>query len=75
MTVFISYRHSDRNVAFGINEYLQRSGIPTYMDVLDPESQSTENITEVITKNIAKSTHLIAVISQETAQSWWVPFE
>ncbi|MCZ5858580.1 toll/interleukin-1 receptor domain-containing protein [Vibrio parahaemolyticus] len=75
MTVFISYRHSDRSVALGINEYLKRSGISTYMDVLDPESQSTENITEVITKNIAKSTHLIAVISRETAQSWWVPFE
>lgn len=75
MTVFISYRHSDREEAAQINNKLRYAGINTYMDVLDPESQTTENITEVITKNIARSSHLIAVISKQTAQSWWVPFE
>lgn len=75
MTVFISYRHSDRAEATQINSMLKHAGINTYMDVLDPESQTTENITEVITKNIARSSHLIAVISKQTAQSWWVPFE
>lgn len=75
MTVFISYRHSDREEAAQINTKLRYAGINTYMDVLDPESQTTENITAVITKNIARATHLIAVISKQTAQSWWVPFE
>jgi len=75
MTVFISYRHSDREKAAQINSRLIAAGINTYMDVLDPESQTTQNITEVITKNIARASHLIAVISKQTAQSWWVPFE
>ena len=75
MTVFISYRHSDRDVAVRINSQLINAGINTYMDVFDSESQSTQNITAVITRNIADSTHLIAVISGETAKSWWVPFE
>lgn len=75
MTVFISYRHSDRSCAIEIDNYLRRSGIETYLDVLDPESQTSRNITEVITKNIARSTHMIAVISHDTAKSWWVPFE
>jgi hypothetical protein len=75
MSVFISYKHVDRTLAFQINQRLNDSGIKTYLDVLDSESQSTENITEVITKNIAECTHLIAIVSGQTASSWWVPFE
>ena len=75
MSVFISYKHLDRNLALQIDERLKINGIKTYLDVLDAESQSTESITTVITKNITMCTHLIAVVSKETATSWWVPFE
>jgi hypothetical protein len=75
MSVFISYKHVDRDLAMRINNRLKLEGIKTYLDVLDNESQSTENITAVITKNIAECTHLIAVVSHQTASSWWVPFE
>ncbi|MHC8316485.1 toll/interleukin-1 receptor domain-containing protein [Pseudomonas sp. LB3P31] len=75
MPVFISYRHVDRVHAMSINSRLIQAGIKTYLDVLDPESQTTEDITEVITRNINESTHLLAVVSERTAQSWWVPFE
>lgn len=75
MTVFISHRHSDTTQALSISSYLKEHGIRTYLDVLDPESQTTDNITAVITKNIASCTHLIAVMSHDTAKSWWVPFE
>lgn len=75
MTVFISYRHTDRDKALAINEKLKRENIPTYLDVLDPESQTTDDITSIITRNIVRCTHLIAVISSATTLSWWVPFE
>lgn len=75
MPVFISYRHTDRPIAFAINARLHQADIKTYLDVLDVESQSTDDITGVITRNITECTHLIAVVSQTTAQSWWVPFE
>jgi hypothetical protein len=75
MSVFISYKHLDRDLAIRIDYRLKQAGIKTYLDVLDLESQSTENITTVITKNIAMCTHLIAVVSKDTASSWWVPFE
>lgn len=75
MTVFISYRHTDRAQAMTINDRLIKEGISTYLDVLDIESQSTDDITSVITRRISESTHLIAVVSSQTAQSWWVPFE
>lgn len=75
MPVFISYKHLDRKIAMYINEMLTESGIKTYIDVLDEESKNTTDITDVITKNISNCTHLIAVISEKTASSWWVPFE
>ncbi|WP_308723947.1 toll/interleukin-1 receptor domain-containing protein [Metapseudomonas otitidis] len=75
MAVFISYRHSDRDVALAINEKFRIKGIKTYIDVLDAESSSTDDITAVITDRIASCSHLLAVVSQDTAKSWWVPFE
>jgi hypothetical protein len=75
MPVFISYRHTDRIQAMAINARLKQANIKTYLDVLDTESQQTDDITTVITRNITECTHLLAVVSQETAMSWWVPFE
>ncbi|PTT60867.1 molecular chaperone Tir, partial [Pseudomonas sp. HMWF007] len=75
MPVFISYRHTDRDQAIEINSRLKKANINTYLDVLDAESQSTEDITAVITRNITQCTHLLAVVSERTALSWWVPFE
>ncbi|MVW89885.1 toll/interleukin-1 receptor domain-containing protein [Pseudomonas sp. PB101] len=75
MPVFISYRHMDRAYAININTRLIQANIKTYLDVLDPESQTTDDITGVITRNISECTHLLAVVSERTARSWWVPFE
>ncbi|MGY3176197.1 hypothetical protein ACVWYU_005626 [Pseudomonas sp. TE12234] len=75
MPVFISYRHMDRPYAMNINSRLMQANIKTYLDVLDPESQTTDDITGVITRNISECTHLLAVVSEKTALSWWVPFE
>ncbi|WP_085746497.1 toll/interleukin-1 receptor domain-containing protein [Pseudomonas sp. R45(2017)] len=75
MPVFISYRHGDRAQAIAINSRLVLANIKTYLDVLDPESQTTDDITGVITRNITECSHLLAVVSEKTALSWWVPFE
>ncbi len=75
MPVFISYRHLDREKAVEIANKLRANDINYYLDVIDEESKSTDDITYVITKNIKKSTHLLAVISPNTNGSWWVPFE
>lgn len=75
MPVFISYRHTDRLQAMAINARLSQANIKTYIDVLDAESQTTDDITGVITRRITECTHLLAVVSEQTARSWWVPFE
>jgi hypothetical protein len=73
--VFISHKKQDSHTAQYIQQQLTLNDIESYLDITDPESMKADNITEVITRNIKKSTHLIAVISDITQQSWWVPFE
>ena len=75
MPVFISYRHTDRSIAMDINQRLKRHGIITYLDVLDAESHTTDDITAVISEKMRACSHLIALVSRSTAESWWVPFE
>ena len=54
MPVFISYRHTDRDHAFKIDQRLKVAGIKTYLDVLDEESrQGADEITDIITKESA----------------------
>ena len=60
MPVFISYRHMDRAYAININTRLMQANIKTYLDALDAESQTTDDITGVITRNIRECTHLLA---------------
>lgn len=75
MPVFISYRHKDRETALVVDYIMKQNGIKTYLDVLDSQSQTTDQITEVITARMKDCTHLIAVVSENTEGSWWVPFE
>lgn len=75
MPIFISYRHTDRMKALEISKKFDINNITYYLDVIDEESKNTDDITNVITKNIQRCTHLLAIISKNTNGSWWVPFE
>lgn len=75
MPVFISHKDSDSRSALSISHFLTVRGVKNYVDVLDKSTQSTDDITNLITRRIGECTHLIAVMSTETAKSWWVPFE
>jgi hypothetical protein len=76
MPVFISYRHQDRLDAFIINERLKLEGIPTHLDLFDIDAQqTTDDISGQVSRNLGSSTHLIAVLSRDNADIWWVPFQ
>jgi len=75
MPVFISHRRADTSTALRVDNRLKSHGIQTYLDVLDPTLQSAENVTQQILAGLAPCTHLMAIVSTETAGSWWVPFE
>ena len=75
MPVFISHKSVDKPAALEIASYLRTRGVQSYVDVLDPQLQSTDDITSVIVTRVRKCTHLMAVTSSNTISSWWVPFE
>jgi len=75
MPVFISHKYEDKQSALQISDYLRRRGVFSYVDVLDPTLKATDDITKTIMERISLCTHLMAVVSQYTEKSWWVPFE
>lgn len=75
MPVFISHKKEDEQSALRISAYLKQHSICSYVDVLDPTLQTTDDITKTLMGRISLCSHLMAVVSQYTEKSWWVPFE
>jgi hypothetical protein len=75
MPVFITYRHIDRPHAILIHNRLMQANIRTCLEVLDPESQTTDDISGLITRNVGENSHLLALVSDKSALAWWVPFQ
>jgi hypothetical protein len=75
MPVFISHKREDTKQAEAIKNYLSFYKIECYIDVTDPLIQTTDDLTALLMKRVKACTHLMAVVSTYTTQSWWVPFE
>ncbi|TDF85159.1 TIR domain-containing protein [Pseudomonas sp. H9] len=76
MPVVISYRHQHRLDAYVISERLKLEGIATHLDLFDGDAGHTaDDISGLLCSNIRSCTHLITVLSQENADTWWVPFQ
>lgn len=79
--VFISYQKDDRDAALKVGEYIEQSGVGVYIDVYDTDlkfskqKSNPKEITNLILKGINNSSHMLAIISPNTIQSKWVPFE
>lgn len=76
MPVFISHRTADdakaQALAFRLYTY---HNIKCYLDDFDPEARTTHEITNLILGRINMCTHLMALVTNATVGSWWVPFE
>jgi hypothetical protein len=75
MPVFLSHKREDEIKTLEIANYLRQNDIICYVDVLDPTLQTTDDITSKLIYWIGMCTHLMAVVSERTTVSWWVPFE
>ena len=75
MPVFISHKLEDKELALRMSQYLKSQGVSTYVDVLDPTLKTTDDITRTIIERLKQCTHLMALVSNFTERSWWVPFE
>ena len=73
--VFISHKKADRTDAISIAAYLKNRGVICYVDEFDPSLQKTDDITNAIMDRVRSCSHLMAIVSENTNNSWWVPFE
>lgn len=76
MPVFISHRTADDAKAQALaRRLLTRHNIRCYLDHFDPEARSTSEITSLIVGRINLCTHLMALVTDATVGSWWVPLK
>lgn len=75
MPVFISHRTADDRIAREVYERLTKThGITCYLDDLDKQT-ATQHITALIVSRLRQCTNLLAIVTENTRGSWWVPFE
>ncbi|HYE33861.1 toll/interleukin-1 receptor domain-containing protein [Methylocaldum sp.] len=77
MKVFISHQKVDSELAGGIAKRLHETHqIECYLDIIDPNaSQAGDELGEHLRNELGKCTQLMAVVSENTKSSWWVPWE
>ena len=78
MPVFISHRSADdviaKNVAYRLKNI---HGITCYLDDIDDRLRkvSPQELTKILVDMVNKCTNLLAVVTENTTGSWWVPYE
>lgn len=76
MKVFLAHKLEDRGHAEAVAQRLKtKHGVAYYLDVHDPDSKSVEDIAEHLREHMDSCTNLMAVVSEKTKASWWVPWE
>jgi TIR domain len=79
--VFISYKGDDRSAAKIVAELLKAADVDVYFDEFDTMltvanlANDHVSVVKFIEDGVKISTHVLAVISNKTKESWWVPFE
>lgn len=75
--VFISHQKKDSVRASRIASRLwDLHQIDTYLDVIDPTiAKSGEALADYVHWKLGECTQLLAVVSEATKSSWWVPWE
>ena len=78
MPVFISHRTADNEIAQRVAQRLTYHIITVYIDDIDQELrrlEGTSAITGLLVQRVNACTNLLAIVTQNTQGSWWVPFE
>ncbi|MCW5775356.1 MAG: toll/interleukin-1 receptor domain-containing protein [Phycisphaeraceae bacterium] len=75
MKVFVSHKQEDSAAATRVADRLRTNRADVYLDVIDTSKPRGEDLTEYLRERLAQCTHLMAVVSEVTKVSWWVPWE
>ena len=73
---FISHKGNDLTLAAEAGEILYRHGLHGYLDVWDPKVDGdSAELEEYLRQVIRETPSILAVVTEHTSTSWWVPFE
>ena len=76
MKVFISHQRADSTLAGNVALRLKPIIRSIALDLIDPEASKTgDKLGEHLREQLGLCTQLLAVVSQNTKSSWWVPWE
>ncbi|MCA9125067.1 MAG: toll/interleukin-1 receptor domain-containing protein [Planctomycetaceae bacterium] len=77
MRVFISHKNEDSETAGRIAYRLRTVHlVECYLDVFDPHASKTgDDLGDYLRNVLQQCTELMAVVSEATKESWWVPWE
>lgn len=75
MKVFVSHKQEDSAAAARVAERLRANRADVYLDVIDTSKPHGEDLTDYLREKLAQCSHLMAVVSEVTKLSWWVPWE
>ena len=74
--VFISHKGDDMDLAEDIGDTLHSNGIQGYLDMWDPAVDGDSPELEDHLRNVIRFTpSILAVVTENTPLSWWVPYE
>ena len=74
--VFVSHKSDDREQAEEVAIKIAKCGLTAYLDIWDPNVDGDgPELVDYINAVISCCNSLIAVISRNTVNSWWVPLE
>ncbi len=79
--IFLSHINIDKEAAIAIGDFITDRGIDIYLDVYDECLREAAGagdagwITDCIEKGLSRCTHMMCIVSEDTKNSWWVPYE
>lgn len=74
MPVSILYCRTDLAAALAISEHLRLEGVTTCLEAIDTPADDACTVSARVRRNLHDCTHLIALVSSNTCNAWWVPF-
>jgi len=74
--VFISHKNTDALLAEKVARRVRTNGLETYLDTIDDALvKDGPELADVLLARMGQCQQLIAVVSSQTRDSWWVPWE
>ena len=74
--IFISHKGDDMELAVEVGGLIHVCGLNGYLDHWDPMVDGDSPELEIYLRNVIRQTpSILAIVSESTAMSWWVPFE